>query len=121
LSPIFFVFVTIGAHLAAATGVATAVSLYSAVLSPCFSYVVFRRMGVSLRDVVAIYLAPTAFAVVAVGAAAVLAHSVPAGPLAQIGIIAAFGGGTYLGLVRLLDPSSYKQVMGRLRQAIRSK
>ena len=121
LSPIFFVFVTIGAHLAAATGVATAVSLFYVVLSPCFSYVVFRRMGAPLRDVVAIYLAPTAFAVVAVGAATVLAHSVPAGPLAQIGIIAAFGGGTYLGLVRLLDPSSYKQVMGRLRQAIRSK
>ena len=121
LSPVFFVVVTIGAHLAAATGVATAVSLFYAVLSPCFSYVVFRRMGAPLRDVVAIYLAPTAFAVVAVGAAAVLANSVPAGPLAQIGIIAAFGGGVYLGLVRLLDPSSYKQVMGRLREAIRSK
>jgi O-antigen/teichoic acid export membrane protein len=121
LSPIFFVVVTIGAHLAAAIGVATAVSMYYAVLSPCFSYVVFRRMGASLRDVVAIYLAPTAFAVVAVGAATVLANSVPAGPLAQIGIIATFGGGAYLGLVRLLDPSSYKQVMGRLRQAIRSR
>ena len=120
-SPVFFVVVTIGAHLAAATGVATAVSLFYAVLSPCFSYVVFRRMGAPLRDVVAIYLAPTAFAVVAVGAAAVLANSVPAGPLAQIGIIAAFGGGVYLGLVRLLDPSRYKQVMGRLREAIRSK
>ena len=46
---------------------------------------------------------------------------VPAGPLAQIAIIAAFGGGVYLGLVRLLDPSRYKQVMGRLREAIRSK
>ena len=115
-SPIYFVVVTIGAHLATATGVAIAVSMYYAVLSPCFSYVVFRRMGSSLRDVVAIYLAPTAFAVIAVGAAAVLANSVPAGPLAQIGIIAAFGSGVYLGLVRLLDPSSYKQVMGRFRQ-----
>jgi len=120
-SPVFFVVVAIGARLASTTGVATAVSLFYAVLSPGFSYAVFRRMGAPLRDVAAIYLAPTAFALVAVGAAAVVANSVPSSPLAQIGIIAAFGGGVYLGLVRLLTPSSYKQIIGRLREAIRSK
>ena len=120
-SPLFFVVVAIGAHLAAATGVATAVSLFYVVLAPCFSCLVFRRMGTSLRDVVAIYLTPTGLAAAAMGVAAVLAIWIPGGPLAEIALITALGGGLYLGLVRLLTPSRYRQVVERLREVIRSR
>ena len=120
-SPVFFVVVAIGARLGSATGVAMAVCLFYVVLAPCFSYAVFRRMGAPLREVAEIYLPPTVVAGFAVGAAAVLASWVPLGPLAQIGIITALGGGLYLGLVRLFAPSSYSQLVGRLREAIRSK
>jgi hypothetical protein len=55
------------------------------------------------------------------GVAAVLAIWIPGGPLAEIALITALGGGLYLGLVRLLTPSRYRQVVERLREVIRSR
>jgi O-antigen/teichoic acid export membrane protein len=120
-SPVFFVVVGIGARFASATGVATAVSLFYVFAPPSFSYLVFRRMGVPFRDIAAIYVHSMVFAATAVGVATVLASWAQLGPLAQIGIIVAFGGGLYLGLVRLFSPSIYSQIKHYLSEAMRPK
>jgi O-antigen/teichoic acid export membrane protein len=120
-TPAFFLVVTIGACVATSTGVAIAASLFYIVVAPSFSYVVFRSMGSPFRDVVGIYAVPTVFAIVSIGAAAALTSRIPLGPLAEIGITLAFGGGLYLSLVRLLAPATFKLVASRLRDAIRAK
>jgi O-antigen/teichoic acid export membrane protein len=119
-TPVFFLVVTIGAGVATSTGVAIAVSLFYIVLAPSFSYVVFRSMGSPFRDVVGIYAAPTVFAIVSTSVAVALTSWIPLGPLAEIGMTLAFGGGLYLSLVRLLAPATFALVTSRLRDAIRS-
>jgi PST family polysaccharide transporter len=120
-SPIFFVVVALGAYLASATGVAVAVSLFYIVLAPCYSYAVFRRLGVSLREVVAVYPASTVFAAIAMASAAGLVQAIAMSRPAQIAAIVAVGGGLYLGLVRLFTPATFEQLKARLTDAIRPK
>jgi O-antigen/teichoic acid export membrane protein len=120
-TPSFFLVVTIGAYVGSSIGVAIAVSVFYIVLAPTFSYAVFRSMGSSFRDVLGIYAAPTAFAAISIGTAAALASWIPLGPLAEIGITSAFGGGLYLALTRLLAPATFELVTTRLRDVLRSK
>ena len=120
-SPIFFVLVAIGALLYSAVGVATAVSAFYTVLAPVYSSFVFGRAGVSLRKVADIYLASTAFAALAMIVAASVSRVAPFGLLGQTAVTTVLGICLYLGLIRVFAPSSYLQVVGRLRDVARSK
>lgn len=119
--PVFFLFIVIGAHVGAATGVAIAVSLFYATFSPCFSFAVFRRAGASMRDVAMIYLNSTAIAAAAIGAAVALMRVVPTGSLGQIGVVVMFGGGLYLLVLRLVAPLTYNQIKDRIRGTLLTK
>jgi O-antigen/teichoic acid export membrane protein len=127
LGPAFFLLVAVGAHfgatttVGAATGVAIAVSLFSVILPPCFSFAVFRRTGASLRSLAMIYVNSTTVATIAIGVAVALVHLVPTGPIAQIAIIVTFGGGLYLVLLRFVTPWTYSYIKNRLHDAISAK
>jgi hypothetical protein len=63
----FFVLVSAGAILDQAFGVALAVVIFYAITQPIFVYGVYRRVGISVREVGLLYLKPTAYAGVSVG------------------------------------------------------
>jgi O-antigen/teichoic acid export membrane protein len=120
-SPPFFIVVIIGAKLASATGVAVAVSAFYAVLAHCYSYAVFRRVGVALRDVASIYVGSSLFAAVAMGAAAWLAARTPWGHFVQAGVTVVVGCGLYAGLVRLFTPATFRQLQSQVSKIVQSK
>jgi O-antigen/teichoic acid export membrane protein len=65
--PVFFALVFVGAFVDQGVGVATAVCLFYALTQPIFVYGVYKRVGVSLRQVASMYLTPTFLAAFAVG------------------------------------------------------
>jgi O-antigen/teichoic acid export membrane protein len=118
--PIFFGLITLGAVYFSALGVAVAVSIFYVALAPIYSYSVFRKVGVSRSEVVAIYLSPVAFAAVAALSAVFLSAVVPLGELARTIVIGIVGSVLYLVLVRLFVPSTFHQLIARMRAMVPS-
>jgi len=119
-TPAFFIAVFIGAKLDEAVGVAWAVCLFYAITQPIFICRVYRRIGVTKRQVMGIYLRPTAYAAVAVGIG-LAASGLPlfaARPLIRIGIIGAFEAVAYTALVKWLAPDVWDQLRDRIRGAL---
>lgn len=119
--PIFFILVWLGAEWKQGIGVAWAVSLFYAVTQPIFVCSVYRRVGISLSQTMALYLQPTAYAIVAVGAG--LAASMPpllAGSrLTRVVIICVISSLLYMALVRWQAPAVWHELKGRLGGALR--
>ena len=113
--PIFFGMVTLGAVYFSGLGVAVAVSVFYIAFAPIYSYSVFRKMGVLPGEVATIYLSPVAFAAVAALSAVFLSGVAPVGELARTIIIGIVGSIIYLVLVRLFAPSTFHQLIARLR------
>ncbi len=119
-APVFFVLVAIGAALDQAIGVACAVCLYYAVTQPLFVFAVYRRVGVTARQVAGIYLWPTGCAAAAVGAGLALSK-LPAfatHPLMRAAIICAVAGPAYAALVRWLAPDVWRELSGRISSGL---
>jgi len=117
---VFFVLVAIGAALDQAIGVACAVCLYYAVTQPLFVFAVYRRVGVTARQVAGIYLWPTGCAAAAVGAGLALSK-LPAfatHPLMRAAIICAVAGPAYAALVRWLAPDVWRELSGRISSGL---
>ncbi len=121
LAPIFFVLIGIGAWLDKAVGVAWALCVYYAATQPVFVYVVYRRCGVTIGQVAAIYLKPIVCgaAGIGLGFAVSLLPAVASIPLLRAIIICAVGGVIYAGLVRLLAPEIWHEVKDRVSRAVR--
>jgi O-antigen/teichoic acid export membrane protein len=118
-TPAFFVAVFIGAKLDDAVGVAWAVCLFYTITQPIFICGVYRRIGVTTRQVMSIYLKPTAYAAVAVGLGLAVS-SLPlftARPLIRVAIIGAFEAVAYTALVKRLAPDVWNQLRDRIRGA----
>ena len=121
LAPIFFVLIGIGAWLDKAVGVAWALCVYYAATQPVFVYVVYRRCGVTIGQVAALYLKPIVCGAVRIGLgfAVALLPGVAGIPLLRAIIICAVGGVIYAGLVRLLAPEIWHEVKDRVSRAVR--
>ncbi len=119
--PVFFVLVAIGAALDQGIGVACGVFVYYAVTQPLFVYGVYRRVGVTARQVASIYLWPTGCAAAAVGAGlAVSTLPVFAGrPLIQVAVIGIVSGPLYAALVRWLAPDVWRELGHRVGSGLR--
>ena len=113
--PLFFVLVTAGALLDQAVGVAWAVCIFYALSQPLFVYGVYSRVGVGMGQVAWMYLMPSLYAAVAVGAGLALSW-VPALAgldLVRVLLIGSIGVGVYALLVRTLAHDVWSQIVGR--------
>ncbi len=118
--PLFFALVTAGALLHQGIGVAWAVCLFYAVSQPVFVYRVYRRMGVGLAQVASMYLAPSLYALIAVGLGLGLSLLPPVAglPLVRVLVIGGVGVCVYALLVRRFAHDAWLQVVGRLMRAL---
>ncbi len=119
--PVFFALVAIGAWLDQGIGVACGVFLYYAITQPLFVFRVYRRVGVTARQVASIYLWPTGCAAAAVGAG-LAASKLPAfatEPLVQAAVICGVSGPLYAALVRSLAPKVWSELSNRVRSGLR--
>jgi PST family polysaccharide transporter len=113
--PAFFAMVSIGGYLWSGIGVASAVTIYYAVFAPVFSFSVFHRMGISLRDVMSIYVAPVVLAACSAGLAMLTSELLPSNDLSKTVWIGAVGGLLYLGLMWVFARAAFRQLAARLR------
>jgi len=115
--PVFFLLVIAGALFNQGVGVAYAVGLFYAATQPVFVYQVFRRVGVSLREVTLIYVKPAVLTVAAVGSG-ILLSGLPGlanAPLASASVISAAAAVLYAILVRQFAPSVWSQVINHTK------
>ena len=120
-APVFFVLVWIGALLDQAVGVAWAVCAFYAITQPVYVYAVYRRLGISGRQVALIYLRPTTYAAAAVGlglAISMLPWFVHY-PLTRIAIIVSVGAALYAALVRWLAVDVWSELRNRALGALK--
>lgn len=119
--PIFFGLVTAGAILHEEVGVAVAVCVFYAITQPVFVYGVFRRVGVSMRQVASIYLRPILYSGISVGCGFGLSKLPVFSliPLAQVVVICVTGGVVYAALVKWLDQDVWSQMTMHLKNAVR--
>jgi O-antigen/teichoic acid export membrane protein len=119
-TPIFFIAVFVGAKLNEAVGVAWAVCLFYGITQPIFICSAYRRIGVTTRQVMSIYLRPTAYAAVAVGVG-LGASGLPFltdRPLSRIVIIGGCEAVAYTALVKWFAPEVWKQLRDRVGGAL---
>lgn len=119
--PIFFALVTVGALLHQAIGVAWAVCIFYALTQPVYVFRVYRRIGMTVREVARIYLEPTAYAAVAVGTGlAVSELPLLAGlPSLRAVVIGSVGLALYAVLVRWWAPEVWGALRDRMTAALR--
>ncbi len=109
--PVFFLFALLGAWKGLAVGVASGVAAYYMLVTPIYSYLVFRRYGVRFLSLASLYLIPASLAAVAVGGALLLAESVQiTDNVARIVAVTATAAPAYLLLLRLIDRRGFGEV-----------
>lgn len=113
--PLFFAMVALGAFRWSGMGVAGAVTIFYVIFAPVYSYCVFHRMGMSLRGVMSIYMAPVALAATSAVLGVVISEMVPSGDLIKSIVIGLVGGSLYLGLMRVFARTAFHQLTVRLR------
>lgn len=114
--PIFFVLVGIGAALDGSFGVACTIFLFYAVTQPIYVHLVYRRVGVTARQVALIYVRPIAYAAFAAGTGLTLSllPGLAGRPLLRATVIAAAAAAVYAALVRVLSPDVWGELQGRI-------
>ena len=119
--PIFFALVATGAIFDQAVGVAWAVCAYYAITHPVYAFLVFRRIGLTARQVALMHLQPTAYAAAAVGVglAVAMLPSLADAPLARAVVTGAVGLPLYAGLVRWRAPEVWGALRDRMGAAVR--
>ena len=119
--PLFFVLVTIGARLDSSVGVAWGVCAFYAITQPIFVISAYRKVGITVSQVAAIYLRPLALAATAVGAGvAVAALPLLADrPLSRIAIIGIIGVSLYGALTRWAAPKVWNELRDRILGVLR--
>ncbi len=114
LSPNFFILAYIGARLGSAEGMAWGVSAFYALLTPCYSWLVFRRVGVSLRGLASFYITPALAAAATIGIA-YLGSTLVADDLLRCAVIGLVGPGLYVLVLSLLHPALLASAVAWLR------
>ena len=119
--PVFFALVTAGAALRDALGVAWGVCAFYAVIQPVYAFFVFRRIGMTARQVALMHLQPAAYAAAAVGAG-LAASDLPllaGAPLVRTVVIGAVALSLYAALVRWRVPEVWEALRDRVGGALR--
>ena len=118
--PVFFTLIVLGAWKGSVVGVASAVAAYYMLVTPIYSYMVFRCYGIAFFALASLYLIPSGLAAVAVGGA------LAAADMAQItsnfgriiGVTAA-AAPVYLILLRLVDRRGFAEIETLLRRVVK--
>ena len=120
-TPLFFILVTIGAVAFRENGVATAVMFYYIVSQPPFVIATFRKIGITARQTLMLYLspfiaaaAPTALAVL--GTDALFSRSTD---ILKVALVSGVGAVSYMFLVRLTMPDIWNEGIARLTSILR--
>ncbi|MEX1017260.1 MAG: lipopolysaccharide biosynthesis protein [Phycisphaeraceae bacterium] len=121
-APLFIVPAAFAAAWGGTLAVAWTVTLWSALFGPAAMYVSIRSLGGRWSQVFHVFLAPLGAAAGGIGLAYALARAVPAESVAGQGLAIALtvglGGGLYLGLLRVMAPSTTALLLGRLRMLL---
>jgi PST family polysaccharide transporter len=114
-APLFFAFVSAGALLHEAFGVAVGVALFYILLAPVYCYAVFRPVGAtSWRAIALIYVAPALLSAAASSAAYAFAAGLSRAPLFLLGATPIVALAIYVPLLRLVCPELYQRIKEQL-------
>jgi len=119
--PVFFVFVTLGAVLQQAVGVAWAVCAFYVVIQPIYAFYVFRRIGLTAWQVALLHLEPAVYAAAATGVGLAVSELpfLADAPLLRAVVIGAVGLPLYAALVRWRAPEVWGALRDRMGAALR--
>ena len=119
-TPVFFAFVTAGAFSDGAVGVAWAVCAYYVLVQPIYAFLVFRRIGMTARQVALLHLLPAAYAAAAVGLGLAVSELPPFAGLSLLraAVIGAVGLPAYAALVRWRAPEVWDALWDRVASAL---
>jgi O-antigen/teichoic acid export membrane protein len=115
LCPSFFVLAYLGAWFGSAEGLALGVTCYYGLITPCYSWLVFRRASVRLGDLMRLYVLPALIAAIAMGAA-YFGATFLAKDLSRFFFICTVGPILYILALYLLHPTLLKDAMELLRK-----
>ena len=108
LSPSFFVLAFVGAALGGAPGCAVGVAAFYTLVTPYYSWLVFRRVGVDLRGLVSFYVYPSLTAPATMGVAALGSKFVD-GDLLHCVVIETVGPGLNILALSLIYPALLRE------------
>jgi O-antigen/teichoic acid export membrane protein len=119
-TPLFFALVFAGALLDQAVGVACGVCIFYAT-KPAFVYLAFRRIGVTPREIAAVYLKPISLSLPAIGVSWAISQvsTFDGRPLTQILVVLLLGTTFYIGLLRRFAPDIWQELSSRLVGGLR--
>ena len=121
-APVFFVLIIIGGWHGQPTGVAIGVAIYYILITPIYSYIIFRRNGVTLSRLILLYLVPAIIAFFAIGSALVLTHALDVSSnIVKIVLISLLDIAFYTVLLRLVDKSGFKEILAVVKQLVSSR
>jgi O-antigen/teichoic acid export membrane protein len=109
-----------GALLDQAVGVACGVCIFYAT-KPAFVYLAFRRIGVTPREIAAVYLKPISLSLPAIGVSWAISQvsTFDGRPLTQILVVLLLGTTFYIGLLRRFAPDIWQELSSRLVGGLR--
>ena len=111
-TPAFFLLVTIGGYAGSALGVSLGVAVYYGLVTPCFSYAVFRRSGVTAMQLLLIYLRPALAGAVSIAVALAITSATGIRmQTVQIPLISVVMGACYVALIRVLDAEGSRDIV----------
>ena len=120
-APVFFALIIIGGWQGQPVGVAIGVAIYYVIITPIYSYIVFRRSGATLLRLISLYFIPAIIAIISIGSALLLTAALQMSSNVMKILLTSFLDVTfYTVLLRLVDPLGFDEVLNVLRQIISS-
>ena len=120
-APIFFVLIIIGGWHGQPVGVAIGVAIYYILITPIYSYTIFRRSNASLLRLIALYLVPASIALLSICGALLLTTALQlSGNIVRIALISSFDITFYTVLLRLVDRSGFDEIFSVVKQIVSS-
>ena len=121
-APIFFALIIIGGWHGQPIGVAIGVAIYYILVTPTYSYIIFRRNGATLTRLILLYLMPATIAFLAISCAVLLtAASGVSGNITKITLISLLDVTFYTVLLRMVDRSGFGEISVIVRQLLISR
>ena len=121
-APVFFALIIAGGWHGQPIGVAIGVAIYYILVTPVYSYIIFRRNGVSPSQLILLYLMPASIAFLAISSALLLtAASGVSGNIIKIALISILDVAFYTILLRLVDGAGFKEIFAVFRQIVSSR
>lgn len=115
----FAFLVFLGGRNGSALELTMGIAAFYILITPIYSYVVFRSSTVGIGPLIVLYLRPAALAAIGVGAAVLLAAMLGInGDIPRIIAISALGLATYAVLLRLFDASGFAMAMSLVKQML---